>query len=63
MLTLFKNRVVENCCVLDILCECLTMMIQHESKHAAISNDIFLEIQLCLTEAVYLYFASTLYTT
>jgi hypothetical protein len=29
------------------------MMIQHESKQAAISNDIFLEIESRLTGAVY----------
>jgi hypothetical protein len=41
----------------------LMMTIQQESKQAAISNDILLEIQLCLTGAVYLHFASTLHTT
>jgi hypothetical protein len=70
ILTLFKKRIVEfslkyaassssNCCVLKILYECLMMMIQHESKQVAISNDIFPEIELRLTGAVYLYFAST----
>jgi len=47
---------------LKIMYECLMMMIQHESKQAAISNYIFLEIRVVF-HAVYLYFASTLYTT
>jgi hypothetical protein len=30
------------------------MMIQHESKQAAISNDIFLEIELCLMRFIFI---------
>ena len=76
ILTFFKKRTSQfsltyaarsskTCCLLKILYECLMMMmmIQHESKQAAISNDIFLETELCWTGAVYLYFARTLNTT
>jgi len=41
----------------------MTTTIQHESKQVATSNYIFLETELCFTDAVYLYVAATLYTT
>jgi hypothetical protein len=40
-----------------VLYECLTVVIQYESKHVAIGRDILYEIGLCLTDAFYFRFA------
>ena len=46
---------MKKCRVLKVFYKCL-MIIQYESKHAAVQGDIRLEIELCLTDAICLVF-------